>query len=252
MPARWTITDASSFIEPSWDAPANVRAVTTTRVGGFSTAPFAGFNLANHVGDEPDAVSRNRDLLNGALALPAPPVWLDQTHGSDIVQLVPGKATAPIAADGSIAAAPGVVCAVMTADCLPLFLCNTKGTRVAAVHVGWRGLAAGIIEAAVTAFDDSPQELLAWAGPCISIAHFEIGEEVKQQLGGLAGAYRTGTQSGKYYADLPQLAAHRLADAGVNEITYSGSCTFADEGRFFSHRRDQQTGRMASLIWIES
>lgn len=235
------------WIEPDWPAPAGVRAVSTVRAGGVSRGSYAALNLGAHVGDHPDHVSVNRRLLRQALNLPAEPVWLDQVHGARVV-----SADAPVrlTADASVTRQAGVVCAVMTADCLPILLCDRVGTRVAAVHAGWRGLAGGVIEAAVGALASS--DLIAWMGPAIGPAAFEVGEEVRQtflgRFDGGSGAFRQ-TGETRWLADLCQIARLVLDRAGVRQIYGGGYCTFSDPDRFFSYRRDGQTGRMATLIW---
>lgn len=239
------------FIKPQWNAPDNVYAVQTTREGGNSAQPYDGFNLALHVDDDEEIVNKNRDLLNKSLALPNPPIWLQQVHETAVLNLSEPTLFPELApADAAITSKSGVVCCVMTADCLPLLLCDQQGTQVAAVHAGWRGMAQGIIEKAVASFDAPAADLIAWAGPCISAKHFEVGEEVREQLAGPDHAWRKGLQ-GKWFADLYALAGHRLADLGVTQYTHSSECTFANQESFFSHRRDGVTGRQASLIWMK-
>jgi YfiH family protein len=236
------------WITPDWPAPAGVRAVSTLRVGGVSAGPFASLNLGDHVGDGPSRVAENRHRLRAALALPADPLWLNQVHGIEVV-----RADSPDTreADAAWTAARGVVCAVMTADCLPILLCDRQGTRVAAVHAGWRGLANGVVEAAVSVLD--APDPLAWLGPAIGPEAFEVGEEVRQvfieRLGDSSDAFRPA--NGKWRADLYTLARRVLHRAGVTAVHGGGYCTHSDPARFFSYRRDGQTGRMASLIWLE-
>ncbi len=239
------------FIAPDWPAPANVRAVITVRTGGVSNAPHGSFNLATHVGDYPAAVRANRSRLRSALALPAEPVWLKQVHGVAVVDAA-HSGTEP-EADGAFAAQPGAVCAVLTADCLPVLLCNREGTKVAALHAGWRGLAGGVIEAGVKALGDAGNEILAWLGPAIGPETFEVGPEVRtafiERDAQAAQAFRA-AREGKYLADIYQLARLRLQRLGVAAVYGGGFCTVTDSARFFSYRRDGVTGRMASLIWI--
>ena len=249
------MTGGCTYLEPEWDAPDNVRAVTSTRTGGFSQPPFESFNMGEHVGDRAADVARNRNHLAASLDLPSTPYWLRQVHGTDVVLLdsaraVPPASASPVQADGSIATMPGVVCAVMTADCMPLFLCNRAGTKVGLVHTGWRGLANGVIEQAVRCLNEPAEQILAWAGPTISRLHFEIGDEVRAQLGGDASAYAPSKNAHKCFADLYQLAGERLEQLGVGYYGFGRHCTYADHEQFFSHRRDRQSGRMASLIWF--
>lgn len=238
------------FIQPDWAAPAPVHAAVTTRLGGVSTGRFASLNLAAHVGDDPAAVAENRRRLRAALALPAEPAWLAQVHGSGVAVL-PGRP--PEAADAAVARARGVVCAVLVADCLPVFLASRDGDRVGLAHAGWRGLAAGVVEATVRALDTDPVRLLAWLGPCIGPQAFEVGAEVREAFvsrdAAAADDFRPG-RAGRFMADLPALARRRLAGCGVPEIHDSGLCTHADAARFYSYRRDGETGRMAALIWL--
>ena len=239
------------FILPDWPAPANVRAAVTTRAGGVSHAPYDSFNVATHVGDDPAAVRANRARLRTALALPAEPLWLKQVHGVAVVDAAQGGAEPQ--ADGAFAAQPGAVCVVLTADCLPVLLCNRAGTKVAALHAGWRGLAGGVIEAGVKAMGVPANELLVWLGPAIGPASFEVGPEVRaafvQHDAQAALAFRA-AREGKYLADLYQLARLRLQRLGVAAVYGGGFCTVTDSARFFSYRRDGVTGRMASLIWL--
>jgi YfiH family protein len=246
------MTELISWIEPDWPAPSRVHALTTTRQGGFSLPPYAGLNLAEHVGDDPVAVGRNRSLLREALSLPSEPLWLNQVHGRAVVEV--GACQAGCAADGAFAQGPGSVCAVLTADCLPLLLSDRAGCQVAAVHVGWRGLAAGIIKAAVDRFSAPGIELLAWLGPAIGPSAFEVGPEVLEcfllQDPAADIAFLPG-HGDRWLADIFQLARLRLAAAGVGFVSGGDYCTVTDETRFYSYRRDGVTGRMATLIWIE-
>lgn len=240
------------FIYPNWDAPKHIKAVSTTRSGGFSAGVYEGFNLGLHVGDKPEAVEQNRRSLQQALNLRVSPLWLNQIHSTDIIRLVEPPQNDVIAtADASITQIRGLACVVMTADCLPLLLTDSIGSQVAAVHVGWRGLANGIIEKAVAAFDCAAQELFAWTGPCIGAMAFEVGAEVREQLGGDRQYFKRSQNMNKFYADLPGLCRARLKGVGVGQVTSSNACTFSDIKRFYSYRRDGECGRMASLIWIE-
>ncbi|MCW8918525.1 MAG: peptidoglycan editing factor PgeF [Gammaproteobacteria bacterium] len=240
------------LILPDWPAPARVRALTTTRQGGVSLPPYESLNLGDHVGDAPEAVAENRQRLRAALGLPAEPRWLNQVHG---IRCCDASAiTQGAAADAQYAQRPGVVCAVLTADCLPLLLCDAVGTRVAAVHAGWRGLLEGVIENSVEAMGLGG-ELLAWLGPAIGPDAFEVGAEVRDLFIGHdphAAAAFAPSAGGKWLADLYRLARQRLAACGVHRVYGGGYCTFSEPHRFYSYRRDGQTGRIASLIWLEN
>ncbi|HKJ07561.1 MAG TPA: peptidoglycan editing factor PgeF [Gammaproteobacteria bacterium] len=241
------------WILPDWPARPAVRALSTTRRGGVSASPYASWNLAEHVGDDPRAVQTNRQRLRERLALPDEPCWLRQVHGVRVMAAAAGKPSTE--ADGAWTGTPGRVCAVLTADCLPVLFCDRRGTRVAAAHAGWRGLAAGVLEATLRAMGVAPQELLAWLGPAIGPAAFEVGAEVRDAFvgadAGAGEAFQAGPD-GRWYADLYALARRRLAAAGVVEVYGGGLCTYSDPERFYSYRRDGATGRMASLIWLES
>lgn len=239
----------SDIIYPKWDAPTNIKALTTTRASGHSTAPFDSLNLGDHVGDSQQHVQQNRADLRSYLNLPSEPFWLKQTHTTKVLNISKIDTYAK-SADGAFSSQHGRVCVVMTADCLPLFLCNRQGSKVAVIHAGWRGLADGIVEEGVRQFAEPAGNLLAWSGPSISQQYFEIGEEVRQELEGSDDAYRQSDQKGKYYANLYKLVDQRLSKLGV-EHSWRDDCTYADKNRFFSYRRDGSTGRMASLIWLE-
>lgn len=202
--------------------------------------------------DHKESVRENRRRLSKALTLPGEPHWLNQIHSTLVHEVDSSEPASPLSCDGSSTSLSGVVCAVLTADCLPLFLSDRKGSRVAIVHAGWRGMADGIVDAGVLAFNTEPDDIIAWAGPCISGQHFEIGDEVRTALGGSDKAYRESPNSGKWLADLYQLAGERLAALGVSDYGHSSACTFRDHERFYSYRRDGECGRMASLIWLES
>lgn len=238
------------FLRPSWPAPAAVRGAMTTRAGGVSQGPYASFNLAGHVGDEAAAVAENRRRLRAALDLPAEPAWLEQVHGIQVVAL-PGPSQGP--ADAAVTFTPGSVCAVLVADCLPIFIAGRDGRRVGIAHAGWRGLAAGIVEATVAALECEPGGLVAWLGPSIGPAAFEVGAEVRDAFtardAGAAAAFRPG-RDGRWFADLPALARRRLAGAGVGAVHGGDHCTLSDPARFYSYRRDGATGRMAALAWL--
>jgi hypothetical protein len=241
------------FLVPDWPAPPGVRAVTTTRGGGASEGSYAALNLAVHVGDAPERVAANRLALRQSLSLPAEPAWLTQVHGTRVVDAGPG--VDPPEADASVAGRPGIVCVVLTADCLPVLFCARDGTRVAAAHAGWRGLANGVLEATVRALDRPPGEVLAWLGPGIGPDAYEVGPEVREDFVSAdpraADAFARGRPGDRWLADMYTLARLRLAGAGVTAVYGGGLCTFRDRKRFFSYRRDGATGRMATLAWLE-
>ncbi len=240
-----------SLIYPQWSAPAGVSACSTTRTGGVSAAPWDSFNLGDHVGDASDRVQANRERLVMQAAMPAMPVWLEQVHGSRVIELT-GEQPSCRRADAAWTCKPGVVCAVMTADCLPVLFTSVSGKQVAAAHAGWRGLCGGILEATVAAFRCPPEEVIAWLGPAIGPGAFEVGPEVRTafiaQNMSDEGAFRPAGE--KYYADIWQLARGRLKRMGVRHISGGGLCTHSAGEQFFSFRRDGVTGRMASLIWL--
>ncbi len=244
--------NANDWITPDWPAPSWVRAVTTTRAGGVSTGPYASFNLATHVEDDPVAVAENRRLLRASLALPAEPLWLTQVHGRGIVEA--GSAAADAEGDGAVGRMPGQVCAVLTADCLPVLLCDRAGTCVAAVHAGWRGLAAGVVEAAVQTMGLPASSLIAWLGPAIGPHAFEVGADVRDTFIArdpmAAGAFQPHGE--RWHADLYQLARRQLVCLGIAAVSGGEWCTHTDVERFYSYRRDGRTGRMATLIWLKT
>ncbi|KEA64547.1 hypothetical protein ADIMK_1000 [Marinobacterium lacunae] len=242
------------LIRADWQAPAHIHALTTTRLDGVSRAPFDGLNLGLHVGDDAAAVEENRALLTRALGLKQPPQWLSQVHG---VRVVKAQSDAQVReADGCWSDRPGVACTVMTADCLPVLFTDRAGTRVAAAHAGWRGLASGVLEATLLHFDE-PEQVLVWLGPAIGPLAFEVGGEVREQFVRALPASETAfvhspTAAGKWLADLYSLARLRLDAAGVTSVSGGDYCTFTESEYFYSYRRDGQTGRMASIIWIEA
>jgi YfiH family protein len=227
-----------------------VRAAQSTRLGGVSVAPFDSLNLAEHTDDDLAAIAENRRRLRQYLNLPAEPVWLTQVHGIEAVPAAGGSTCA----DAVWSQRPGEVCAIMSADCLPVLFCDRAGEVVAAAHAGWRGLVGGVLEATIAAMDRPPQRLLAWLGPAIGPAAFEVGEEVRQQFllnDPAASACFQPSPQGRWLADLYALARRRLQRAGVEAIYGGGFCTLSQPELFFSYRRDGRTGRMASLIWLE-
>ena len=240
------------WIVPRWPAPSRVHAVSTTRLGGVSRPPHDALNLADHVGDDPRAVAVNRGLLEQSLRLPSTPAWLRQVHGTQAVDAA--RVTAPVAADAAYAFEPGVICAVLTADCLPVLLCDRGGQAVAAAHAGWRGLAAGVIEQTIAVLPAPGDELMAWLGPAISAEAYVVGEDVRETFITHDPAAETAFRpaaGGGWHADLYRLARQRLRSHGVTAVHGGGFCTWQDPIRFYSYRRDGVTGRMASLIWLQ-
>lgn len=237
---------------PNWPAPTQIKACSSTRLGGQSSAPYSGLNLGEHVGDDWILVEKNRQRLAAYAKMPSAPVWLNQTHSTQVIELsAPSMKTQD--ADGAWTRQPNVVCSAMTADCLPVLLTDTEGTQVAAVHAGWRGLAGGIIENALAQFDG---EVMAWLGPAIGATAFEVGQDVLDAFVAFDRAAKQAfiprEQAGKWLADMAMLATQRLNRAGVEQVYYSDLCTFNDPQRFYSYRRDGVTGRQASFIWIDS
>lgn len=242
---------ALAVIAPRWAAPARVRACFTTRAGGASVGPWAGLNLATHVGDDVAAVTANRAALATALALPAAPRWLEQVHGTEIARIAAVDGVPR--ADGAITRVSGVVLAVLVADCLPVLLCDRDGREVAAVHAGWRGLADGILAAAVAAFAAPAAHLVAWLGPAIGATPYVVGDELHERFRASARAPASAFAAagpGRWHFDLAATAAHQLAALGVPAVATSGLCVHADPARFYSHRRDGCCGRQAALAWL--
>ncbi|HEU0196858.1 MAG TPA: peptidoglycan editing factor PgeF [Nevskiaceae bacterium] len=248
---------AESFIWPDWRVPPRVRAVTTTRVGGVSRGAWQGLDLATHCGDQLAAVATNRRALCTALDLRTEPAWLEQVHGVGVVKVsaADGEAASPCRADAAWTDEVGAVCAILTADCLPVVLADASGSVVAVAHAGWRGLAGGVVEATVAALPVAPASLSAWLGPCIGPTAFEVGEEVRVAFcdgdRGAIAAFRPTSRAGHWLADLPALARRRLATNGVRTVFGGRWCTYSDPQRFFSYRRDGVTGRMATLAWLD-
>ena len=256
---------ADNFLIPDWPAPAQVKSAITLRSGGCSRAPFDSNNLALHVEDSEADVQTNRQNLIKSLALPTHPLWLNQCHGTDLVY-VPDYLHEPqqaATADGSYSDTANSVCAILTADCLPVLLCNQSGTQVAAAHAGWRGLCGGILRKTVATFKHSPGQVMAYLGPAIGPQVFEVGGEVLQAF--LSRAQNQSHQlairkafnavdgsEGKYLADLYALARAELSASGVTDIYGGNCCSYSDSEHFYSFRREPKTGRNASLIWLQS
>jgi len=239
----------SDWLIPDWPLPAGVKACVTTRAGGVSLAPFDSLNLGDHVDDSPTAVAENRRRLTDRFAIQ--PAWLQQVHGIAVAHADPARVAT---ADASWTATPGIACTVMTADCLPVLFCDRAGSRVAAAHAGWRGLAAGVLEATLDSLAVDPAQVLVWLGPAIGPRAFEVGPEVREvfiaQLAETHQAFVPSHNAGKYLADIYLLARLRLKACGVSAVYGGGWCTVTDP-RFFSYRRAPRTGRFASLIWLE-
>lgn len=242
----------NDVILPSWPAPKSVHALTTTRFGpGFSELPFYKFNLGSRCGDVATTVVSNRQSLKEAYHLPSEPLWLHQVHGIDVVR-DDGKRHEEPMADASVSACLNSVLAVLTADCLPVLFCNIEGTEIAAAHAGWRGLAAGMLEATVQAMSSKPESIMAWMGPAAGAERYEVGKDVRQAFVAFdaqaAQAFEP-TRAGHYLIDLYAIAKQRMQACGVTEIYGGDYCTISNT-EFYSHRREQRTGRMASLIWL--
>ncbi len=246
------MADAGNLIIPDWPAPPRVRACSTVRTGGVSRGAYASLNLGDHVGDHPDSVAHNRQCLARAASLPAGPRWLNQVHGNTLVD--GASVSSPVPADAATTDQSGIVCAVLTADCLPVLLCDRGGKRVAAVHCGWRGLAANLLERVLAAWREAgtePDDMLAWLGPAIGADAYEVGDEVR-------GSFRAASDqaafaknpNGRWQLDLYRLARGRLQTSGLTQIFGGQHCTHSEPERFYSYRRDGACGRQASLIWL--
>jgi polyphenol oxidase len=248
-------------LQPQWQAPARVRAACTWRTGGHSRGPFASLNLATHVGDDPEHVQANRAAIHAALRLPEEPQWLQQVHGHTVLQLDAQRAAdVTLTADAAVTRLAGLPLAILVADCLPVLLASSDGAVIGAAHAGWRGLAAGVIEATVAAMAGPGVQLRAWLGPCIRQPHFEVGADVRDAFLNEAPAWeRAATVTafarnarGRWQCDLAALATVRLQRVGVTAINDCGVCTFDERAHCFSFRRDGQTGRMAALLWLQT
>ena len=239
-----------AVISPDWPAPARVKAVTTERDGGLSRGPYASLNLGTQLGDDPDSVTGNRAVLAAELELPVEPSWLEQAHGATVVDL---DTEPPGAADGAVTSSAERVCAVLSADCLPVLFTSTVAVRIGVAHAGWRGLVSGVLPAAVAAMGGDPGDLLAWLGPAIESAAYEVGAEVRAVFIAAdpgADACFTLNDAGRWQADLYGLARRSLEAAGVSAIYGGNFCTYTETERFYSHRREAPCGRMATLIWL--
>lgn len=239
------------FLLPTWPAPKNVKAFSTTRLGGESVSPYRGFNLGQHVGDDPEVVDAHRTALVSVAELPQSPVWLNQTHSTD-VQVISSQTQGVLDGDASYSQDPNAVCCVMTADCLPVLFCDEAGTQVAATHAGWRGLVDGILENTVAKFSD-PSLVMAWLAPAIGSQCFEVGDDVRDAFlaHDIKATVAFTPKGDKWLADLYLLARQRLKAVGVTKIFGGEYCTYSDPERFYSYRRDGVTGRQASLIWLD-
>ncbi len=242
------------WITPDWLAPESVASVSTTRGGGFSKGSFSGFNLAAHVGDKVQHVMKNRQFLRGTLHLPGEPYWLDQQHSTRVIKL-PTVNGSLVQADAVYTTTHGVVCAVLTADCLPVLFCDREGGCIAVVHAGWRGLLNGVLENTLNALPVETSRLLCWLGPAIGPGKFEVGKELRHRFvrkdPGHEPAFRAG-KAGKYLADVYQIARNIVTAKGVQTISGGEYCTYTQSQKFFSYRRDDGiTGRMATLIWLK-
>jgi hypothetical protein len=240
------------YISTEWSAPKNVKSFTTTRKGGVSTLPFDSFNLAFHVNDEQSDVSANRARLHEKL--PSNAIWLEQIHSNKVIEISANTDLAIIEkADALYTNQINVPLAIMTADCLPILLTDQNGGQIAAIHGGWRGLAGGIIENTLACFDCDSSQILAWLGPAIGPENFEVGQDVVDAFSDLNINYLHAFQvkeNGKFHADIFLLAKQLLNKSGISHITSREQCTFNEPELFYSYRREIQTGRMASLIWI--
>ncbi|WP_028486709.1 peptidoglycan editing factor PgeF [Thiomicrorhabdus chilensis] len=249
-------------IRPDWPAPKSIRALCTTRLGGVSLPPYDSFNLATHVGDAPSLVRQNRQRLNDMAQLPDAPMWLEQMHTDRLVCLNGQDSSTWVApkADAAWSDEARKVAVVMTADCLPLLVTNRAGSLVCAIHAGWKGLANGIVRKSLLALPENPENLLVWIGPSIRQPHFEVGQDVFEVFAKDSPQSEPYFQiqtvgsvpsKNKYLADLAGLLILELKTLGVEQIYDSELCSYEDSSRFYSYRRDGQTGRMASLIWLD-
>ena len=242
---------SNNWIVPDWPAPKNIIAISTTRNGGYSLSPYEQLNLGLHVGDDVDLVLKNRQLITDSAQLPEAPRWLEQTHSTDV--LTSQNWQTDSVADAMVSQYSHHVCTIMTADCLPILLCDQQGTMVAAIHAGWRGLQAGIIEKTIAHFSCPPSEIMAWFGPAIGPSQFEVGEDVYQQFVGCdpqASSAFQSTDEQHYLANIYHLAKQRLNSNGISAIYGGQFCAVSASQQFFSYRREGVTGRMATMIWL--
>ncbi|HUN26067.1 MAG TPA: peptidoglycan editing factor PgeF [Steroidobacteraceae bacterium] len=253
-----------ALLRPQWPVPASVQAAFTLRAGGVSLPPYDALNVGAAGGDPPERVVENRRRLAAALALPSEPVWLDQIHGTQVANLdepwgePASGATVPLTrarADAAVTHRAHRVCAIQVADCMPVLFAAADGSALGAAHAGWRGLASGVLEATVAALAVEPRRLIAWLGPAIGPEHFEVGDEVREAFlarDAQASLAFAPNARGRWQCDLYALARQRLGALGVGTVLGGGWCTYCDETRFFSYRRDGRCGRMAALLWRES
>jgi polyphenol oxidase len=242
---------SEGLLRADWPVPASVHGVSTLRDGaGVSLAPFDRFNLGTNSGDAPEAVTANRAALRKLANLPSEPRWLQQVHGTRVVRFAAGAAPSLETADAVVTSDAGVVLAILTADCMPVLFC--AGDELGAAHAGWRGLAAGVLEATVAAMRVPPKSIVAWLGPCAGTKHYEVGEEVRSAFvdrDARASDAFAATRPAHWLVDLPKLARLRLAEVGVTRVSGGSQCTIADRAKFYSYRRDGRTGRHATLLW---
>jgi len=244
LPAGWIV--------PDWPAPARVRAFVTTREGGMSAGEYASLNLGTKSGDDPARVAANRQAVQAHL--PSLPCWLTQVHGTAVANLDRAGEGESVVADAAVTSVARRVAVVLTADCLPVFLCREDGSRIGVAHAGWRGLAAGVLENVVSSLGSDPSRVLAWLGPAIGPRAYEVGSEVREAFasshGEAASAFASRGEE-KHMADLYALARLRLAKAGVESVSGGSFCTYTEQERFFSYRRERKSGRMGAFIWID-
>ena len=252
------MTIEGNALKPDWPAPDRVRAISTTRVGGVSVRPWDSLNLGSHVEDDPEHVQENRRRLAESIGLDSDRIgWLNQVHGTEVVELTANNVGQTVEADASYTRHPGIACAILTADCLPVILADREGTVVGAAHCGWRSLCGGVIENLVSEMAVAPETLQAWLGPAIGPDSFEVGPEVRDAFldhdpKAVHAFTAEGARPGHFMADIYALATLRLNHLGVSNVTGGGLCTVKDSDRFFSYRRDGRTGRMATLVWLTS
>lgn len=252
------MTIEEDALKPDWSGLDRVRAISTTRTGGVSGRPWNSLNLGDHVEDDPEHVQENRRRLADSTGLDSARIgWLNQVHGTEVVELTPNNVRQTCKADASYTRYPGIACAILTADCLPVILADSEGTVVGAAHCGWRSLCGGVIENLVSAMAVSPETLQAWLGPAIGPERFEVGPEVREAFvkhdpEATHAFAAEGARPGHFMSDIYRLAVLRLNRLGVSNVTGGGLCTVQDSDRFFSFRRDGRTGRMATLVWLTS